>query len=555
MVTIRRKIGYVEKQNKNYQLSVENDDFLGSIAYRIHKYGGPFTLSIATLLLITLLYIVFNKFLAAHSYPWDPSVGPNDPSRCDQLLPTACQTSVNCSADAADITDQGSILYSENIASWRCGPVRLHEEGFLNVTFDAADTTDQGSIVCSKTTASWRCGPVRLHEEGFLNVTFDDAMLHSYLSQEQIVILQDYMEAELAGVAEGLLRSREAILQRLNIFIHNNLCSSAPPAPFCVSQILSELSDDQIQFSSMQEILFWLKNQNHRFMLTDVEDDLVTEPDTAADQQNSVGVIAEPTLNDSEEAQDTDTAEQDQPDDSNEISEADRQVLALAQEDAQSQRRLLRYQQYKSLESSLIQQMRRERQAFLAARMGAPNIEPPINFDWLHSERLGWLVHLVFWTWVGVIADAITGLFKTLQTGTYSARLFALTVPKFILAPFMSLILVALWTAGFTESGITFVSMPFLLFAFFAMGFANNRVVRLIRDAIKGLFRGFSLSEERLQAQYTQARKYRNQYTIGRKLDPPDSIDKLRTQLKMAAKEDFEQRISSVARSESPLTN
>ncbi|MBO6505130.1 MAG: hypothetical protein JJ960_12570 [Kordiimonadaceae bacterium] len=169
---------------------------------------------------------------------------------------------------------------------------------------------------------------------------------------------------------------------------------------------------------------------------------------------------------------------------------------------------------YNSLKKALQLQIDSEINLFTNTRAGAPNLSPPLNFSWLYSAGAWWLVHLIYWTTMGVLLDALFRLNQAVAKKDFDPVQFALTVPKLFSAPFMSLLVVSLWGAGLTESGITFVNLPYMMFVFFALGFASNRVTRLVRDATKGVLRGFSLSEDKLRAEYDEARKYRRKYQV-----------------------------------------
>lgn len=196
---------------------------------------------------------------------------------------------------------------------------------------------------------------------------------------------------------------------------------------------------------------------------------------------------------------------------------------------------------YNSLTKALQLQIDSEINLFTNVRSGAPNLQPPLNFSWLYSDGVWWLVHLFYWTTMGVLLDALFRLNQAVAKKDYDPVQFAMTIPKLISAPFMSLLVVALWGAGFTESGITFVNLPYMMFVFFALGFASNRVTRLVRDATKGVLRGFSLSEDKLRAQYDEARKYRQKYQVNFDLHAaPTSLREVTRQVKAESMQKLE---------------
>ena len=116
-------------------------------------------------------------------------------------------------------------------------------------------------------------------------------------------------------------------------------------------------------------------------------------------------------------------------------------------------------------------------------------LEPPLNFLWLYHEGSGWVFEVVIWTLLGVLANAVISIILACKEGSYQACLFAYVVPKFFLAPLISVVFVAVWAAGITQSNVTSINLPwFMAFSFF-LGFTTENLyarVRKFADALLG---------------------------------------------------------------------
>ncbi len=116
-------------------------------------------------------------------------------------------------------------------------------------------------------------------------------------------------------------------------------------------------------------------------------------------------------------------------------------------------------------------------------------LEPPLNFLWLYHEGSGWVFEVVVWTLLGVLANAVISIILACKDGQYQPSLFAYVIPKFFLAPLISVVFVALWAAGITQSNVTSLNLPwFMAFSFF-LGFTTENLyarVRKFADALLG---------------------------------------------------------------------
>lgn len=117
-------------------------------------------------------------------------------------------------------------------------------------------------------------------------------------------------------------------------------------------------------------------------------------------------------------------------------------------------------------------------------------LEPPLSFLWLYHEGAGWIFEVVIWTLLGVLANTVISVILACKDGQYQPCVFAFAVPKFFLAPLISVVFVALWAAGITQSNVTSLSLPwFMAFSFF-LGFTTENLYARIRKCADALLGG-----------------------------------------------------------------
>jgi len=116
-------------------------------------------------------------------------------------------------------------------------------------------------------------------------------------------------------------------------------------------------------------------------------------------------------------------------------------------------------------------------------------LEPVLSFIWLYHEGAGWIFEVVFWTWFGVLANSIITIIIVCKEDTYDPYLFSLVIPKFFLAPLLSVVFVSLWAAGVTNEKVTFLNLPWFMGLCFFLGFMTESLyvrLRKFADAFLG---------------------------------------------------------------------
>jgi len=177
-----------------------------------------------------------------------------------------------------------------------------------------------------------------------------------------------------------------------------------------------------------------------------------------------------------------------------------------------------------------------------------PFLRPELSFQWLYHEGMGWIWELVAWTVIGVLINSLLGVQKAMQEDrllpddqkvNYDPGTYMTVFPQILYAPILAIVVIAMFAAGFTESGILVVNLPYFLVLSFALGFGNERVVRIVKRGIKAVLGGMSFSKKRLAEEAALAARYRAQYSDGRILysTKPKSL------------KDVRQRASSIAKS------
>ena len=117
------------------------------------------------------------------------------------------------------------------------------------------------------------------------------------------------------------------------------------------------------------------------------------------------------------------------------------------------------------------------------------NYTPQVSFSWLfHENASGWLIELVFWTWAGLLVNSVILLNTALREDDYDSNRFFLFIPRFFIAPLLSIVVVAMIAAGFTDAGLDLTNLPSFLLLSFLLGFNVENLTHLVHKASNTLF-------------------------------------------------------------------
>ncbi|GAM61693.1 hypothetical protein JCM19232_5994 [Vibrio ishigakensis] len=120
------------------------------------------------------------------------------------------------------------------------------------------------------------------------------------------------------------------------------------------------------------------------------------------------------------------------------------------------------------------------------------SLKPMLSYAWL--VRQDWKVQLIFWTWFGVLINNIVWLIRSVKNQSeakdleYSAQTYIMVIPRLVIAPFISLIFLALISSGIASFDITNLdSLPAFLIAAFFLGFMSESVTLRLRQFFNNL--------------------------------------------------------------------
>ena len=342
------------------------------------------------------------------------------------------------------------------------------------------------------------------------NIKFHEDKLASYLSQDRFARLNVYFQTEIENLETTHIANRKSVLDSAAMFAKTYAGNTGAPSILLNAGVDNTASAQEVDYANadLQDALDWFER---------IEADCYCMSTTnRAEKQNS-----------------------------NIQSKCD--VKCDVSVKAPSNKVFIN--ERASLGSLLPDRIRKimdnERGAFLDVRENAPGLQPLFSFEFLYHEGSGWIIELVFWTWFGVLASAMAGLFDAIKLDNYKPQVFALTIPKLLLAPVLALVVVALWAAGFTETKVSLSNLPFFLAVAFALGFGHDRVIRLIRSFVKGVLGGLAFSTKRLAEQERQMRPYRSKYDLDVPTALPSTISELRRRAKDVAKAEMEKSLVS----------
>ncbi|MDP2136738.1 MAG: hypothetical protein Q8J74_02685, partial [Candidatus Didemnitutus sp.] len=163
------------------------------------------------------------------------------------------------------------------------------------------------------------------------------------------------------------------------------------------------------------------------------------------------------------------------------------------------------------------------------------------SFDWLKIEDAQWVWEVVAWTVFGFLANTLISLFKHCRERTYSADEFLLIFPKLVLAPLLSVVVVALWSSGISTAPINYLNLPvFLVFAF-SLGFCTEQLYVAVKD-ITGWFisRFVKVSEDRVAELAKSVPYVFVNPPPAASVPPPANLKQLRERIDSVAKAEFE---------------
>lgn len=167
------------------------------------------------------------------------------------------------------------------------------------------------------------------------------------------------------------------------------------------------------------------------------------------------------------------------------------------------------------------------------------NLDDTLSFRWLRIENGQWLFELAFLAWMGVLVQTLVALIeigapkseRPLATSQFDPRAFMFLFPRLLMAPIVAIVVLAMVSAGITGIEVTISNLPVFLFFAFILGFANDRLVDIIRRAVKYFIPRLGVRAEKVAEQYgeearTRARRQLTAFRMVR--DKPENMSQLR---------------------------
>ncbi|SEK54449.1 hypothetical protein SAMN05216262_101622 [Colwellia chukchiensis] len=130
------------------------------------------------------------------------------------------------------------------------------------------------------------------------------------------------------------------------------------------------------------------------------------------------------------------------------------------------------------------------------------SMEAYMSFEWLN--RLPWIVQLIFWTWFGVLINNIVWLIRLTKQRkeahdlAYSAPVYLMLFPRLAIAPFISVIFLAMISSGIASFDISNLNnLPAFLVAAFFLGFMSESITLRIRQFFNKLLDSIKAKKQR----------------------------------------------------------
>ena len=179
----------------------------------------------------------------------------------------------------------------------------------------------------------------------------------------------------------------------------------------------------------------------------------------------------------------------------------------------------------------------------------AKNLQPQLSFMWLYHSGNGWIAELIFWALFGLYSCTLVNINKRIRLLNYEAKEFVLLFPRMLLAPTLSIVVIALLSSGYADQQNNLNNFPYFLMLAFFLGFNSESLTGIIRDTSNKILRPISLSTEKMQQ--AQVKTPRNKrYTDKDSADkgkPFKDTTELRAVAKTSAKSDAEDKVVKAA--------
>lgn len=158
-------------------------------------------------------------------------------------------------------------------------------------------------------------------------------------------------------------------------------------------------------------------------------------------------------------------------------------------------------QDFGRLWALLSQQYERENTFITSVEEYIKGMESYLSFSWLTT--INWLIHLLFWTWFGVLINNIVWLSRIVKNRQesedleYSPYVYLTLFPRIVIAPFISVTFLAMVSAGIANFDITNLNnLPAFLVAAFFLGFMSESVTIRMRQLFNKLLDSISYQKQ-----------------------------------------------------------
>lgn len=149
----------------------------------------------------------------------------------------------------------------------------------------------------------------------------------------------------------------------------------------------------------------------------------------------------------------------------------------------------------------LAQQYKREKTYINSVNTYIASMDSYMSFTWLATKD--WLFHLIFWTWFGVLINNAVWLSRLVknrqeeQDLEYSPCVYLTLYPRLVIAPFISIVFLAMVSAGIANFDITNLNnLPAFLVAAFFLGFMSESVTLRMRQLFNKLLDSISYQQQ-----------------------------------------------------------
>ena len=201
-----------------------------------------------------------------------------------------------------------------------------------------------------------------------------------------------------------------------------------------------------------------------------------------------------------------------------------------------------------AIETDLHKLVEFERDIVENARNYVRSLSSGLSFGFLYAKKYEWLVHLLVWSWAGVIMAGFARLVLKIQNREPFGLSFVFVSLRFFTAPIIALVFVATISYGLTSESIALHHQPMFLIFAFASGYFSESFNLMLRKGLNSILPSFGINAARVSGAADLKTAVRNiQGAPSFESESPESLSGLKVVLDRSIKRVGSETTAAVA--------